>query len=67
NLGKCFNFSPAVINQHLGRSTNEVAELEVTQNDMQDPHRESGQSEAKEEQLVCSNDSSCELGPNHPF
>ncbi|MCH81159.1 envelope-like protein [Trifolium medium] len=32
--GKCVNFSPTVINQHLGRDTDEVPELEVTQNEV---------------------------------
>jgi hypothetical protein len=33
-IGKCIEFSPAVINQHLGRNTDEVVELEVNQNDI---------------------------------
>ncbi|MCI68580.1 envelope-like protein, partial [Trifolium medium] len=31
--GKSIVFTPAVISQHLGRCTDEVAELEVTQNE----------------------------------
>ncbi|MCI53448.1 envelope-like protein, partial [Trifolium medium] len=32
--GKCVDFSPTVINQHLGRSVDEIAGLEVTQNEI---------------------------------
>ncbi|MCI15769.1 hypothetical protein A2U01_0036907, partial [Trifolium medium] len=34
--GRCVNFSPSIINQYLGRSIDEIAEMEVSQDEHPD-------------------------------